>query len=100
MPQSCALSIPTLSGDAIVQPSSIDDGDPQASACTDVAETANASTRLAPRMLRRGKRSRIVLLPAVPQLRRWRHRNLHRGPLQHLLMEGVELWIGLAPAAI
>jgi hypothetical protein len=66
--------MPTLSGDAVVHPSSIDERDPQArfcrpvampSACTEVAETVNASTRLAPRMLRRGKRSRIVLLPAA-----------------------------------
>src|SRR5665647_3828206 len=33
-------------------------------------------------------------------LRRRRQRDLHRRPLQHLLMEGIELRIGLAPAAI
>ncbi len=64
--------MPTLSGDAVVQPSSVDDGGSQArfrcpgtmpSACTEVVETVNASMRLAPRMLRRGKRSRIILLP-------------------------------------
>src|SRR4051794_21215023 len=109
MPQSCAPSMPTLSGDAVVQPSSADDGGSQArfrcpggmpSARTEVVETVKASTRLAPRILRRGKRSRIILPLAVAILRRGRHRDLHRGPLQHFLVEGVELRIGLAPAAI
>src|SRR3954453_17881290 len=109
MPQSCAPSMPTLSGDAVNQPSSVDDGGSQArfrcpgtmpSACTEVVETVNASMRLAPRMPRRGKRSSIILLPAVAILRRWRHRDLHGGPLQHFLVERVELRIGLAPAAI
>ena len=36
----------------------------------------------------------------IPALRRRRHRDLHRRPLQHLLIEGVEFWVGLAPAAI
>src|SRR3954451_1033907 len=108
MPQSGAPSMPTLSGAAAVQPLSVDDGGSQArfrcpgtmpSARTGVAETVNASTRLAPRMPRRGKRSCIILLPAVAILRRGRHRDLHGGPLQHLLVEGVELRIGLAPAA-
>src|SRR6266478_1962506 len=58
---------------------------------------------------RRRRRSRGAATVCYPRaccrlllwlLRRRRDRDFHRGPLHHLLMEGVELRIGLAPAAI
>src|SRR3954463_1567223 len=39
------------------------------------------------------------LMPILASRRR-RRRDLHRRPLQHFLMERIEFWIGLAPAAI
>src|SRR5689334_18519563 len=43
--------------------------------------------------------SRLTL--SVPSIsRRRRYRDFHRRPFHHLLIEGVELRVGLAPAAI
>src|SRR5258705_12734641 len=102
MRHSRTLSRPTLSGQSMVQPSPRVAGTPQAgfvwpSAC--VADAASTKTA-AKRRRRYGLLPSRMLPSPFPLLRRRWDRDLYRRSLQHSLMEGVELRIGLAPAAI
>src|SRR6476620_9957247 len=102
MAHSRPLSRPTLSGESMVQPSPRAAGTPQdgfAWLSAGVADTASTKTAARPRRRNRLLPSRMLPSP-FPLLRRRRDRDFHRRPLQHLLMESVELRIGLAPAAI
>src|SRR6478672_13110924 len=100
MAQRRELSRPTLSGEAMVQPSPSAVGVPQGGlVCAQpVAVVANKNPAVRPR--RRNLLLPSRMLPSPIGLCRWWGRDLHRRPLQHLLMEGVELRINLAPAAI
>src|SRR4051812_23670969 len=90
-------SRPELSGVAMFQPSSSAVGTPQA-ACVCAMGTSRRAAARARR--RNGLPSSRMLPPPFWLLRRRRDRYFHRRPLQHFLMEGVEFWVGLAPAAI
>src|ERR1700754_4727156 len=101
MPQSRAPSRPTLSGVAMVQPSSRAAGIPQGRPVCPHAAVAAASTNMAARPRCRNFLPPSRMLPSPCSLLRGRrHRDFHRGPFQNFLIEGVELRIGLAPAAI
>src|SRR4051794_2934652 len=102
MRHSRAPSKPALSGESMVQPSPRAAGTPQggfAWLSAGVVDTASTKTAARPRRRTRLLPSRMLPSP-FPLLRRRRDRDFHRRPLQHLLMESVEFWIGLAPAAI
>src|SRR5207302_9814845 len=101
MAQSGALLRPTLSGVAMVQPSSSAVGVPQAGFDCPQAGTDEAYKNAAAKPRRRNLLLPARMLPSpIRALRRRRDRDLHRRPLQHFLMEGIELRIGLAPAAV
>src|SRR6186713_1261872 len=108
MPQRRSPSRPTLSGVAVGQPSPTEAGFPQARlrwpmasswVCAAAADAANRKRAARPRRRNALPPSRMRCLHSLV-LRRRRDRDFHRWPLQHLLMESIELRIGLAPAAI
>src|SRR5437868_14086569 len=85
----------------MLQPSSSAVGVPQAGLLCPRAGAEAASSRAAAIARRRHLLLPSRMLPSpFSMLRRRRDRNLHGRPLQHLLVERVEFWIGLAPAAV